>query len=221
MSPPLSLLVISALTPKRHKVTMEDENVEKLNLDDSPDLVGITVKVDTFNRSAEIAAGYRKRGIPVIVGGIHPTAAPNDCAKIADSVFIGEAETLWSEVLKNAAEGKMKEIYAASHATEAADIPVPDWSLLNHGNYLFTNTLRISRGCPWKCDFCYNSADNVNSRHRVKPIEKIISEIESVGLRHIMFIDDNFIGDPVSAKKLLMNHLYFSEDKKPVKPESS
>lgn len=182
---------------------MEDENVEKLNLNDNPDFVGITVKVDSYNRSAEIASHYRKKGIPVIIGGIHPTANPDKCAEIADSVLIGEAEILWKDVLEDLENSQLKKIYQNCEAPDISTIPIPDWKLVNKGNYLFTNTLRISRGCPWKCAFCYNSAKNVNAKYRMKPINNIISEIIALGSSHIMFIDDNFIGAPQKTKELL------------------
>ena len=90
MSPPLCLLVLAGLTPQQYEVYVEDENVEKLNLSDQPDLVGITVKADTRNRSVQIAEAYRKRGIPVVMGGIHPTSCPSDCAAFADSVVVAK-----------------------------------------------------------------------------------------------------------------------------------
>lgn len=204
MSPPLQLLVLSSLTPPEHKITMSDENTEKMDLYDNPDAVGITVKVDTFNRTSQIASHYRKKGIPVILGGIHATAVPEDCAKIADSIVIGEAENLWETVLKDLEKGDLKKVYKADAQPEISSVPLPDWSILKEENYLFTNTLRISRGCPWKCDFCYNSAKNIHSSYRMKPIDKVINEIKSLGTKHIMFIDDNFIGNPKKAKELLL-----------------
>jgi radical SAM superfamily enzyme YgiQ (UPF0313 family) len=203
MSPPLALLVLGALTPRAHEVWIEDENVEKLTFDDQPDLVGITVKVDTFDRAAEIAGRYRARGIPVVMGGIHPTVCPQDCAPYADAVVVGEAEDLWPTVLTDAAKRRLKPVYRNSGPVAVAKTPVPRWELLRHKDYLFTNTLCIGRGCPWRCDFCYNSSANIAPGYRMKPIENIVAEIRSLGIRHVMFIDDNFIGEPAQAKALL------------------
>jgi radical SAM superfamily enzyme YgiQ (UPF0313 family) len=108
MSPPLALLVLAALTPEGHRVTLEDENIERPRPDESPDLVGITVKADTFPRACAIAAGYRARGIPVVFGGIHPTACPEDCAAHADAVVVGEAEPLWEQVVRDAQAGALR-----------------------------------------------------------------------------------------------------------------
>ncbi len=204
MSPPLSLLVLAALTPEEHEVTLADENIECVRTDDAPDLVGITVKVDTVARAAEIARAYRSRNIPVVMGGIHATCCPEDCLPCADAVVIGEAEGLWPTVLADAAKGELRRTYRSETPPDMGASPVPRRELLNDKAYLFTNTLCMGRGCPWRCDFCYNSSANIVSRHRMKPIENIVREIRSIGIRHIMFIDDNFIGNPVQARTLLL-----------------
>jgi radical SAM superfamily enzyme YgiQ (UPF0313 family) len=203
MSPPLSLLVLGALTPAEHRVTLIDENVETLRTDDTPDLVGITVKVDTMPRAAEIADLYRQRGIPVVLGGIHATACPEDCLKHADAVAIGEAEETWPVILRDAAARRLQPIYRNQGPVDIARVPLPRWDLLNPNAYLFTNTVRIGRGCPWRCDFCYSSADNFDARYRMKPIGNILREIESLGTRHVMFIDDNFLSNPALVRRLL------------------
>jgi len=91
LSPSLSLVTIAALTPKEHIVWIEDENIGKIKLTDNPDLVGITVNVDTSERAFEIAKSYRKRGIKVVFGGIHASANPDLMLQNCDSVVIGEA----------------------------------------------------------------------------------------------------------------------------------
>ena len=111
MAPALSLLVLAALTPEEHEVDIRDECVEPLLLDDWPDLVGITVKVDTLYRAAEIAGWYRARGIPVVMGGIHATTCPESCARHADAVVIGEAEPLWAQVVEDARRGRLQPVY--------------------------------------------------------------------------------------------------------------
>ena len=203
MAPPLALLVLGALTPPRHRVTLVDENVQPLDLHDTPDLVGITVKVDTFHRAARIAADYRRRGIPVVWGGIHPTACPDECRPHCDAVVIGEAEYLWPELLRDIESGRLQPCYRNTRPVDPTDTPVPRWELLDEGRYLFTNTLTAGRGCPWRCSFCYNSSANVDARHRMKPVANILREIAALGTRHVMFIDDNFIGNPQQARELV------------------
>lgn len=204
MSPPLALLVLAALTPEAHRVTLEDENIERPRPDESPDLVGITVKADTFPRACAIAAGYRARGIPVVFGGIHPTACPEDCVAHADAVVVGEAEPLWAQVVRDAQAGALRPRYQASGPVDPASVPVPRWDLLRRKDYLFTNTITAGRGCPWRCDFCYNSSPNLDARYRAKSVPQVLREIESLGTDHVMFIDDNFIGSPAGARELIL-----------------
>jgi radical SAM superfamily enzyme YgiQ (UPF0313 family) len=203
MAPPLALLVLGALTPPRHRVTVVDENVQPLDRSDAPDLVGITVKADTFLRAARIAVDYRRRGIPVVMGGIHPTACPEECQLHSDAVVIGEAEYVWPELLQHVETGCLQRFYRNTRPVDPADTPVPRWELLDARRYLFTNTLTAGRGCPWRCSFCYNSSPNIDARYRMKPVSHVLREIESLGTRHVMFIDDNFIGDPGQARELL------------------
>lgn len=203
MAPPLSLLVLGALTPDQHSVTLTDENVERLELRDKPDLVGITVKADTATRSWEIAKAYRERNVPVVLGGIHPTVCPDENALHADAIVIGEAETVWSQVLQDAQAGQLKTIYRSNTSPDLSQTPVPRWELIKRNRYLYTNTLTIGRGCPWCCSFCYNNSSNLPKVYRAKPIENILAEITSLKSRHVMFIDDNFIADPSFARRLL------------------
>ena len=204
MSPPLALLTLAALTPAPHRVTLEDENIERPQPHETPDLVGLSVKADTFPRACEIAAGYRARGIPVVFGGIHPTACPEDCAAHADAVAMGEAEPLWAQILRDAQTGALRPRYQSESPPDLSAAPVPRWDLLRGKDYLFTNTLFTGRGCPWRCDFCYNSSPHLDARHRAKSVPQVLREIDSLGTDHVMFIDDNFIGSPARARDLLL-----------------
>ena len=201
MAPPLSLLVLGALTPPAHRVTLQDANIERLRLDDAPDLVGITVKVDTVPHARQIAAAYRARGIPVVVGGIYPTVCPEDCLDFSDSVVVGEAETIWPRLLNDFLSGAMKTLYRDDGAV--AGPVIPRWDLLRGKNYLITNTFVTSRGCPWKCGFCYRSSPNLRPGYKPKPLRSVLEEIASLRTRHIYFIDDNFIGNPNRARALI------------------
>ncbi|MHC4917091.1 MAG: B12-binding domain-containing radical SAM protein [Planctomycetota bacterium] len=203
MSAPLSLLVLGAVTPPEVDVEIADENVERVRFDDRPDLVGITVKVDTLARSRAIARIYRARGVPVVVGGIYPTTCPHESLAIADAVAVGEGESLWPRILRDAAAGRLQRVYRSEEPLDMADSPVPRWELAVGKNYLFANTITSSRGCPWKCEFCYSSASGFHRGYRPKPIENVLAEIRSLGTRHVMFIDDNFMGSPERTRRLL------------------
>jgi radical SAM superfamily enzyme YgiQ (UPF0313 family) len=195
MAPSLALLTVGALTPPEHTVTIEDENVQVLHLDDCPDLVGITVNVDTAHRAYAIADAYRQRGIPVVLGGIHPSAKPEEAMQHADAVCVGEAEEVWKEILAHAARRQLHGEYYSPRPADLSNTPRPRWELIDPTNYLYTNIVCASRGCPFTCEFCYNSAGYVHHEYRNRPIEQVVAEIQQLDTRHVMFIDDNFIGN--------------------------
>lgn len=203
MSPSMSLLALAALTPLEHDLSIEDENAQKLNLLDNPDLVGITVNVDTSQRAYEIAKVYRSRGIPVVLGGIHVSANPKEALEYADSVCIGEAEKVWSQILADTREGRLQGVYQSKEPVDPALIPVPRWEAMGSNPYLYTNIVVASRGCPFQCEFCYNSSDYVFHQYRFRPVDKVIEEIKRLDTRHVMFIDDNLIGNIEWAKELV------------------
>lgn len=196
LSPSLALLTLGALTPSNHLVWIEDENSDEPAFDDAPDLVGITVNVDTSTRAYEIARQYKNKGVPVILGGIHPSANPEEALQHADAVCIGEAEELWGRILADAEEGRLQGVYRNDTPIDLKKVPMPRWTLLDTSRYLYTNIVYTSRGCPFACEFCYNSCEYMDSPYRNRPIGYVLDEIRTMNTRHIMFIDDNFIGNP-------------------------
>ncbi len=203
LSPSLSLLTLASLTPDKYEVSIADENVQEINFDDLPDIVGITVNVDTSKRAYEIASYYRKQGIPVILGGIHVSAEPDEALNYADAVCIGEAEEIWEEMLLDAERGELKSKYYFNKPSDLNKVPRPRWDLIDHSSYLYTNIISSSRGCPFTCSFCYNSCDYVHHKYRNRPVEKVIEEINRLDTKHVMFIDDNFIGNISWTKDFL------------------
>ncbi len=205
MSPPLSLLTLAALIPD-HQVYIEDENTGGINLNDTPDLVGITVSVDTANRAYRISDHYRQKGVKVILGGIHVSANPQEGLEHADSVCIGEAEGVFRRIVNDAQSNRLERLYYNQTPTSPQEIPIPCKKLINESSYLYTNILYSSRGCPHKCEFCYNSNSFVHRQYRNRPVENIITEIKGFDRKQAMFIDDNFIGNPQKSL-LLINEL--------------
>lgn len=203
LSPSLSLVTIAALIGDKHFVYIEDENVQEINFNDSPDLVGITANVDTAKRAYEIASKDKEKSVLTILGGIHISANPEEALIHADSVCIGEAEEIMEEIILDAQQGTLKQRYYNPRPTDPQNIPLANWSLTNKSKYLYTNIICSSRGCPFKCDFCYNSCSYVHNRYRNRPIESILKEIQQLGTRQVMFIDDNFIGNPLHTTKLV------------------
>jgi radical SAM superfamily enzyme YgiQ (UPF0313 family) len=196
MAPSLGLLTLASLTPSEHQILIQDENVRRLTLDDSPNLVGITANVDNALRAYEIAAGYRRRGIPVIGGGIHVSAVPEEAQQHFDAICIGNAENVWAGIVADTESGALKPVYQSVAPIQGQDIPILKRNVVAAGDYLYSNTISASRGCPFKCDFCYNSCEYVNYHIINRPVDEVLREIRGLGTRHVLFIDDNLIGNP-------------------------
>lgn len=195
MTPSISLLVLASLTPAEHEVEIIDENITPIRKYNDADLVGITCNVDNFERAKRHSRMYLKNGIPVILGGIFPSSSPEIAGLHATSVCIGEAEPLWKDILQDAGNGNLKKRYFWHGEYPSEMIPQPRWELIDQKKYLYTNVITTSRGCPFSCEFCYNSCDYMNKKFRRRPVEAIMNEIERLGTKQILFVDDNFIGD--------------------------
>ena len=116
MSPPLGLYTIVSMFRDEHEVVVENENVQELVWTDTPDIVGISVNVDSLPRALEIAAVYKSKCIPVVLGGILPTTAPEMIPDgSVDVICIGAAEGTWREILKDLESGTLKKVYRCPH----------------------------------------------------------------------------------------------------------
>ncbi|MCX7876806.1 MAG: B12-binding domain-containing radical SAM protein [Melioribacteraceae bacterium] len=195
LSPSLSLVTIATLTPEPHEVYIEDENIKPINFSDSPDLVGITVNVDTTYRAIEISNQYRNKGSKVIFGGIHASANYESLQNYCDSICVGEAENLWPEIINDFISGNLKKNYSNSSPPDLSLVPIPNWNYISKKDYLYNNIIVTSRGCPYKCEFCYNSCEYVFNKFRTKPINNILVEINRLNTKQVMFIDDNLLGN--------------------------
>lgn len=202
MAPSLALLTIAGMLHKEHTVIIENENIEKIDFDGPADLAAITVTVDVLPRAAEIAAEFRKKGVPVIAGGIHISCDPENSADCFDAVCAGMAEELLPQMIEDLQNEKLKKIYQ-SVGSRVTQLVSPGYVLADPSKYLYTNIVSTSRGCPFRCDFCYNSCDAYQHLYINRPVSDILQDIQALKSKHIMFIDDNFIGDPDHTRQLL------------------
>jgi radical SAM superfamily enzyme YgiQ (UPF0313 family) len=197
--PPLSLGVIAALTPKNWDVEIIDENFDEFSFREA-DLVGITAFTSSANRAYEIAAVYREKKIPVVMGGIHASMCSEEAAQFVDAVVVGEVESVWDEVIADTLSGNLKSIYKGLwHGLEQAKEPRRD---LYSKEYLFAS-VQTSRGCPLDCDFCSVSAFN-GLRYRRRPASDVLDELEKIPQKLIFFVDDNIIGYGKKSRQMAL-----------------
>ena len=199
--PYLSLTTLAALTPEPWEAKIVDENLESVDFSDLPDLAGITIMTPLAKRGYELADGFREKGVPVVLGGIHPTMMKDESKAHADAVVLGEAEEVWAQVLSDLERGHLKDFYKAADFCKLEGLPIPRRDLLNRRGYFFVNTIQTSRGCPYDCDFC--SVTSFYGRtYRVRPVEDVIHEIGQTEGGFVFFVDDNIGGYPTYAKTL-------------------
>lgn len=197
---PLQLGVLAALTPPDVEVVLYDDRIEPIPFDEATDLVAVTVETFTARRAYEISAEFRLRGVPVIMGGMHPTLLPEEVRRHADSVYTGDAEFLWPKVISDARKGKLQLEYRAQ-----GGIPhpgrLPRRDIFKGKGYLPVTLLQFGRGCRHECNFCVTSVYFNKTQFRRK-IPEVIREIETQERRLLFFVDDNILSDFEGAKAL-------------------
>ena len=199
---PLNLMMIASITPRDINVEILDENIDTIDYNSPVDLVGIGANTSEINRAYEICDEFRKRGIAVVIGGIHASALPDEAGEHADSVVIGEAEGLWEKVIDDFRKGTLAKFYKHETFPDISRLPLPDRAVLNKKRYLTRNVFQLSRGCPFRCVFC-SVTEFFGNTFRVRNEDQVIEEIERMDGKFLIFVDDNIFGDPGYAARLL------------------
>ncbi len=200
--PPLGLATLAGHLRQDDEVTLSDEHVERLDLDDDPELVALQAYVTSARRAYRIADHYRRKGAYVAMGGLHPTSLPEEAAAHADSVFVGPGEDTWPAFLADLRAGRPAPLYR-SRVRTLEGMPSSRRDLIKRRLYLVPNSLVVSRGCPHACAFCYKEAFFAGGRgFYTQRVESALAEIERLPGRHLYFLDDHLFGDPRFAAAL-------------------
>jgi radical SAM superfamily enzyme YgiQ (UPF0313 family) len=194
--PPLGITVVAACTPPGHDLTITDENVSPVDFDEPVDLVGIsTMLVSQAPRAFAIADEFRRRGVPVVLGGLTPTCLPEEAAKHADAVVLGEAEGVWPQVIADAQNKSLKKLYRRQGFVDAAEIPTPRRDLLDTSKYTYRGVrmmdlIETSRGCRFGCFPC--QVPYVSGKaHRQRDIEKVVDEMAALESDRVFIVDNS------------------------------
>lgn len=188
--PGLGWLIVASLCNPATDITLVDDEVEDIPYEKETDLVGISLFTANSYRAYEISKSFRCRGIPVILGGVHVTACPEEASEHADSIVVGEAEDTWPELLKDFNNGKLKRVYTSTNTSDLSNMPLPRRDLLDKTKYSTINTVQATRGCPFDCEFC-SMRILFGSRTRCRPAEEVIEEIKSLDGNAFLLNDDN------------------------------
>ncbi|MBI3959565.1 MAG: B12-binding domain-containing radical SAM protein [Chloroflexi bacterium] len=201
--PPLTLTTLAALVPKELNATVDlvDEGIAETDLDAEADLVGISAITGTAPRSYELAAHFCSRGIPVVLGGVHPTLLPEEAARHADSVVVGYAEDSWPQLLRDFMAGRMQPRYDQQPGLSLADRPFPCREMLGSRHFAIGHTIEATRACVHSCEFCVvpSAWGRKPFQH---PVADVVADIRQMGAKRLLFLDLNLIADVAYAKEL-------------------
>ena len=197
---PLAFAILAGVTPPDVELTLMDDRIEPIDYDRPADLVAITVETYTARRAYAIALEYHRRGVPVVMGGYHPTFLPGEALRFADAVVMGDGDRLWPQVIADAQAGRLRRIYR-DDALPPLVGQFPDRRIFRGKRYAPVTLVQYGRGCRYACEFCSIHAF-YGSDLRQRPVAEVVAEIEAAERKHIFLVDDNIFVDVERAKEL-------------------
>ncbi|MCD6310093.1 MAG: radical SAM protein [Candidatus Eremiobacteraeota bacterium] len=210
--PNLALLSLAALVPIDAKFTFIEEDYVPLEQEEeilfAPefDLVCLTATNYQAKRAYQLGDEFQRRGIPVIIGGLHPSALPEEAASHADSVAIGEGEDIFPQIIEDFLNDDLKKFYHSSGNINLASLPPPRYDLIEHPEYFNKMPVLATRGCPYNCDFCIFPRI-YGPKYRTKTVRQITTEIELIKKikpsPYIHFCDENMLVNTKFGKELI------------------
>lgn len=207
--PSLGLLTLAGMTPREwtcsyHEASQCNGELVESIAADRPTFVAVSALTASIEDAYALCDALRARRLPVVLGGLHATCCPDEARRHCDSVIIGEGESVWREVLHDAAEGCQRPTYRGSRPFDLADAPIPRFDLLG-GGARQRMTLQTERGCPFACDFC--GASRLLGSFREKPVRQIAKELDAITAvapkPWLELADDNTFAGQRDADELL------------------
>lgn len=197
---PLSMALLAGMTPDNVELQFYDDRMEEIPFDEPTDLVAISVETFTALRAYRIAREFRARGVPVVMGGYHVTLLPEEAAREADAIILGDAEPVWRDLLEDACNGCLRPIY---HGQGRRPLVGLRYRREIYARYRYQNIrlIEFARGCNFKCDFCSITAFHEASQiHR--PAREVVAEMAETGSDRFFIVDDNIVSQPARMREL-------------------
>ena len=192
--PGLTLPMLAAVTPPDVKLRLLSETVEDIPYDEPWDLVGLTGMGSGIFRAWQIADEFRKRKVPVVMGGIAASLCdPEWSLRHVDTLVTGEAENIWPIIIEDFKRGQLKQRYDMKERPDINTLPLPRYDLMNRKKLGFWWPVQATRGCPFPCSFC-SIQSYFERTYRKRPVDQVIRDVRAAkksGTHFIAFIDDN------------------------------
>ncbi len=206
--PPHGPVVFAATLPGDTEINFIDENLESIDFNDQADLIGISMMLTSqVKRGWEIADEYRKRGKPVICGGIATMLHAEETSAHADAIFLGEAEGRMEQVLDDFRNNRPRKIY--DYLTDFPPIDsvgiarrdILKRQLYNYKGIQMVDLFHASRGCRFNCYPCCMSY--VGGRaFRPRPFDKVVEELAAIDNNRLYIVDNSLSQDSAWEKQL-------------------
>jgi radical SAM superfamily enzyme YgiQ (UPF0313 family) len=193
LTPSLALTSLAATTPTQWELRYWDENLLDGRPPSAPipEVTGITVHLTFAKRAFELAEWYRRRGSKVVLGGLHVLSCPEECARYADALAVGDGVQLWPRILADVEARCLRSKYVATYESDYREDPAPRRSLLPRKSFLTTTSLIATRGCHNRCGFCYLATDGLRMPYRMREPKQIAAEFLADRQPYGVFIDNN------------------------------
>ena len=196
----ITMPYLAAFAPSHWTVLHIDEAVRPVDFEMQADLVAITFHTPSAPHTYALAARFRERGIPVVLGGPHVTLMPDEAQAHADVIFVGEAESHWPQFLRDFESGRHGQRYCSTESPTLEQAPMSRKDLFHRRDHA-GGVLFATRGCTHRCDFC-TIAVMYQSGVRKRPVAAVAEEYGSFSGKVIILWDDNIAGDVEYAKTL-------------------
>lgn len=205
-APPLSGALVAALTPPIVEIELLHEMIRPIDYDTDADFVALSFMDFCAPHAFDVSARFRSRGKIVVAGGRYPTTFPDDAKPHFDAIVIGEAESVWPQVVEDLVNGQLKPVYEAERGLPLDHIPPPRYDLVE-SRFPVAIVTEATRGCPYTCSFCQLTVRPVP--YRCRPVADVINDLKAVTnlpyhkRKMAMILDNNLGGNREYAKELL------------------